>query len=101
MLFRMNDMLLANVRLLFGLIVFFPSIFLPKCFAQPALPAAAPIEFAFKKINFQLENGVTPAKNIPETMLGGVAIFDYNGDGRSLYWSVSSAIRGQSQSSTG
>src|ERR1043166_7411346 len=78
----MNDMLFANVRLLFGLIVFLPSIFLLKSFAQPALPAAAPIEFAFKKINFQLENGVTPAKNIPETMLGGVAIFDYNGDGR-------------------
>jgi enediyne biosynthesis protein E4 len=29
-----------------------------------------------------LENGVTPAKHIPETMLGGVAVFDYNGHGR-------------------
>ena len=33
-------------------------------------------------VELPLENDVTPAKNAPETMVGGVAIFDYNGDGR-------------------
>jgi len=42
----------------------------------------SPIRFELKKIPFRLENGETPAKNAPETMPGGVAIFDYNGDGR-------------------
>ena len=43
---------------------------------------SSPIEFTVKPIPFRLENGATPAKNLPETMLGGVAVFDYNGDGR-------------------
>ncbi|MGA2743854.1 MAG: CRTAC1 family protein [Candidatus Sulfotelmatobacter sp.] len=54
---------------------------LPILSGQGSSPGA-PIEFELKKISFRLANGVTPAKNIPETMLGGVAIFDYNGDGR-------------------
>lgn len=33
-------------------------------------------------INFVLENSPTPQKYIIETMPGGVAVFDYNGDGR-------------------
>lgn len=44
--------------------------------------ALSPIRFEPKSIAFHLYNGETPAKNTPETMLGGVAIFDYNGDGR-------------------
>jgi hypothetical protein len=47
-----------------------------------ASPAVSPIRFELKKIPFRLENDMTPAKNAPETMAGGVAIFDYNGDGR-------------------
>src|ERR1700677_3466217 len=42
----------------------------------------SPIRFVLKKIPFRLENSETPARNAPETMPGGVAIFDYNGDGR-------------------
>src|ERR1700722_15231587 len=42
----------------------------------------SPIRFELKKIPFRLENSETPARNAPETMPGGVAIFDYNGDGR-------------------
>ena len=41
-----------------------------------------PIWFELKKVPFRLENSETPAKNAPETMPGGVAVFDYNGDGR-------------------
>jgi enediyne biosynthesis protein E4 len=42
----------------------------------------SPIRFELKKIPFRLENDETPARHAPETMPGGVAIFDYNGDGR-------------------
>ncbi len=43
---------------------------------------SSPIRFELSKIPFRLENDQTPAKNPPETMPGGVADFDYNGDGR-------------------
>jgi len=43
---------------------------------------SAPIQFELKKIPFHLENSETPARNVPEAMAGGVAVFDYNGDGR-------------------
>jgi enediyne biosynthesis protein E4 len=42
----------------------------------------SPIRFELKKIPFRLENDETPARHAPETMPGGVAIFDYNADGR-------------------
>src|SRR5580692_12116171 len=44
--------------------------------------ASSPIRFELSRIAFRLENDQTPAKNAPETMPGGVAVFDYNGDGR-------------------
>jgi hypothetical protein len=44
--------------------------------------ASPPIRFEFKPIPFRLENDLTPARNAPESMPGGVAIFDYNRDGR-------------------
>jgi hypothetical protein len=47
-----------------------------------AAPAPCPLSFELKKIPFRLENSETPARNAPETMPGGVAVFDYNGDGR-------------------
>jgi hypothetical protein len=43
---------------------------------------SSPIRFELQKIPFRLENDETPGKNAPEAMAGGVAIFDYNGDGR-------------------
>jgi hypothetical protein len=45
-------------------------------------PAKSPIWFEFKALPFVLQNDETPARNAPETMPGGVAVFDYNGDGR-------------------
>jgi len=47
-----------------------------------AAPAPSPIKFELNRIPFRLENDETPARNAPETMPGGVAVFDYNGDGR-------------------
>jgi len=42
----------------------------------------APIHFDLQKIPFHLENDETPGRNAPEAMGGGVAVFDYNNDGR-------------------
>jgi enediyne biosynthesis protein E4 len=78
----MKGMSFAKFGLCFGFVLLLGSIFAPRSFSGQSSPAASPIAFELRKIPFQLENGVTPAKNIPETMLGGVAIFDYNGDGR-------------------
>jgi len=41
----------------------------------------APIHFLFKSIPFTLDSDETPQKHAPETMAGGVAIFDYDNDG--------------------
>ncbi len=42
----------------------------------------APIQFQLTTFPFVLDGSPTKAKNMPETMAGGVAVFDYNGDGR-------------------
>jgi hypothetical protein len=47
-----------------------------------ARPAASPIQFAFQPIDFKLDSDETPERHAPETMAGGVAVFDYNGDGK-------------------
>src|SRR5262252_1994383 len=47
-----------------------------------ASPDATPIRFELKRLPVSLENDETPARNAPETMPGGLAVFDYNGDGR-------------------
>jgi hypothetical protein len=54
------------------------------CWAQSAATPVpkSPIHFEFKSLPFTLQNDETPARNAPETMPGGVAVFDYNGDGR-------------------
>ena len=42
---------------------------------------AAPIHFAYHPIDFSLDSCETPERHAPETMAGGVAVFDYNNDG--------------------
>jgi hypothetical protein len=49
---------------------------------QAQSPEKSSIFFELQKVPFRLENDETPAKNAPEAMAGGVAVFDYNGDGR-------------------
>ena len=46
----------------------------------PGTPA--PIRFELEKLPFHFNDDETPGKNAPEAMGGGVAIFDYNGDGK-------------------
>ena len=41
----------------------------------------SPIRFTFRGIDFRLDSCETPERHAPETMAGGVAIFDANGDG--------------------
>jgi hypothetical protein len=45
-------------------------------------PSPSPIQFELRKLPFHLDSDETPARNAPETMAGGVAVFDFNGDGR-------------------
>ena len=47
--------------------------------SSPSAPA--PIHFVYQPIGFQLESSETPQYHAPETMAGGVAVFDYNNDG--------------------
>lgn len=53
-------------------------------FAAPTIPKVDPIQFrnvaASSGVNFTVQNHPTPEKHLIETMPGGVAIFDYNGD---------------------
>jgi hypothetical protein len=42
---------------------------------------AAPIHFTYHPIAFRLDSCETSRRHAPETMAGGVAVFDYNNDG--------------------
>lgn len=47
----------------------------------PVRSADSPIRFSFHSLPFPLDSGETPEKHAPETMAGGIALFDYDGDG--------------------
>jgi hypothetical protein len=52
-------------------------------FLQPQQNPLSPIRFELKRLPFRLDSNEDPkTRNAPETMAGGVAVFDYNGDGR-------------------
>ncbi len=60
-------------------------------------PGPAPIRFrdvaAASGLDFVLENHPTPEKRMIETMAGGLAVFDYNGDGLAdIYFTNGAAI---------
>jgi enediyne biosynthesis protein E4 len=46
------------------------------------LIANGAIRFAFRSIDFRLDSSETQERHAPETMAGGVAVFDYNNDGK-------------------
>jgi hypothetical protein len=48
--------------------------------ASPA--TESPIRFEYRPIDFKLDSCETADRHAPETMAGGVAIFDYNNDGK-------------------
>ena len=53
----------------------------PLLVALVALPVGAQIHFAHHESDFRLENCQSESRYAPETMAGGVALFDYDGDG--------------------
>jgi enediyne biosynthesis protein E4 len=61
--------------------ILFALFVLPSIFSQQ--PKSSLIQFELKPLPFRLESDESAtARNVPETMAGGVAVFDYNGDGR-------------------
>jgi enediyne biosynthesis protein E4 len=57
-------------------------LFLAGSSKQPGESAQnSPIHFSFRPIPFVLDSDETPQKHAPETMAGGVALFDYDNDG--------------------
>ena len=73
-----------------------PALVRAQTSSSPATPAAqaprdvsvnngaskSPIQFAYQAIPFKLDSDETPERHAPETMAGGVAVFDYNNDGK-------------------
>lgn len=49
--------------------------------ANPAESSKGAIHFSFEPIAFSLENSESLERHAPETMAGGVAVFDYDNDG--------------------
>ena len=49
---------------------------------KPSASNDSPIQFSFQPIDFKLDTDESPEKHAPETMEGGVAVFDYNNDGK-------------------
>ena len=61
-----------------GLIAAFAAAVWVAAFGQNT---AAPIHFTYRPIDFRLDSCETPRRHAPETMAGGVAVFDFNNDG--------------------
>ena len=57
------------------------SILLPGGAAAQQQPSS-PIHFSPRPIAFSLDSSETPQRHAPETMAGGVAVFDYDRDGK-------------------
>jgi hypothetical protein len=60
----------------------------------------SPIRFAFQPVAFTLDSCETPERHAPETMAGGMAVFDYNNDGHlDLFFANGADIRTLKKSS--
>jgi len=73
--------------LLAGLILSLSAAFLAAQTKPPASEnsktvADRAIHFVFQPIDFKLDSNESPEHHAPETMEGGVAVFDYNNDGK-------------------
>src|SRR5580693_7796554 len=54
----------------------------PKPASASTASSESPIRFAFQPIDFKLDSNESPEHHAPETMAGGVAVFDYNNDSK-------------------
>jgi len=50
--------------------------------ARPVPETSAPVRFELAPIGFRLEHGEIRPRRVPATMAGGLAVFDYDRDGR-------------------
>ncbi len=63
------------------------------CLLLGTIATSAQIRFEPRAIPFTLENAETSRKHVPETMAGGVGVFDYNNDGRpDIYFANGAAM---------
>ncbi|MBZ5577269.1 MAG: CRTAC1 family protein [Acidobacteriia bacterium] len=61
----------------------------------------APLHFVYRPIDFRLESSETPERHAPETMAGGLALFDYNNDGNlDIFFTNGADIRTLQKSSS-
>jgi len=54
----------------------------PQASASPKPSSQPAIHFTFQPIDFKLDSNESAQHHAPETMAGGVAVFDYNNDGK-------------------
>ncbi len=74
----LRSLLAAFLTMLAGALVAAPAQV-----SEPSKGASeSPIRFAFQPIEFKLDSNESPQHHAPETMAGGVAVFDYNNDGK-------------------
>src|SRR5260221_6033906 len=75
-----------GLAVLYWLVVLFPVFAVPlspnASIETKSTPIEVPLRFAYEPIDFRLESSETIERHAPETMAGGVAVFDYNNDGR-------------------
>jgi len=65
-----------------GLLLLSLSCTVPLHAQSPGSSADSPIRFEYQPIAFELDSCETPERHAPETMAGGVAVFDDNNDGK-------------------
>lgn len=76
--FRAASVKFRRLAVLFSLLLVASAIIL----LMGAAGGQAKIHFVPVSIDFRLEPDETPTRHVPATMAGGVAVFDYNRDGR-------------------
>jgi enediyne biosynthesis protein E4 len=87
-----------TTRVLFIFVLSLPVLFLSSAATPPTPP---PIRFREAGISFVLENSPTDRKHLIETMPGGIAVFDYDGDGRpDIYFTNGAEIPSLAKSSS-
>jgi enediyne biosynthesis protein E4 len=79
---RLRCSLFASLLLLAGAPIAVRSQAHPAAETKTEASPQSPIRFAFQAIDFKLDSDESPERHAPETMEGGVAIFDYNNDGK-------------------
>jgi hypothetical protein len=73
---------MASWEWAFAIAVLLLSSSLPLHTQSPGPSSSSPIRFEYQPIPFELDSCETPERHAPETMAGGVAVFDYNNDGK-------------------